>query len=120
MTHSKPASPVNEASRLGFSKRHSRDCCRHRLQGGFSAPSHRIFCFLQAFCAGHKVRATARRVRVAENARKHLEKEVVEVSARDEGRNDERGTLFKVVLGGLMSFPPEPPLSSMASSFLTC
>ena len=51
-THSKPASPVKDASRFGFSKRHSRDCCRHRLQGGFSAPSQRIFCFLQAFCAG--------------------------------------------------------------------
>jgi hypothetical protein len=123
-THSKPASPVREASRLGFSKRHSRDCWRHRLQGGFSAPSHRIFCFLQAFYGGSlEVRARARRVRVLENSRKHLGRKAFGVSGRKEGRErgdwDERGTLFKVLLTGLMSFPPGPPLSSMASSFLT-
>lgn len=48
-THSRPASPVRLASRVGFSKRHSRPACRHRLHGGFSAPSHRIFCLRQAF-----------------------------------------------------------------------
>jgi hypothetical protein len=35
---------------------------------------------------------------------------------RAETTSDERGTLFKVVLTGLMSFPP--PLSSVGSSFL--
>lgn len=48
-THSKPASPVNVGSLEGFSNRHSNPACRHRRQGGLSAPSHRIFCFRQAF-----------------------------------------------------------------------
>ena len=48
-THSSPASPVKLASLVGFSKRHSSPACRHRLQGGFSAPSQRIFCLRQAF-----------------------------------------------------------------------
>lgn len=48
-THSKPASPVRLASLVGFSNRHSRPACLHRLHGGFSAPSHLIFCFRQAF-----------------------------------------------------------------------
>jgi len=49
-THSRPASPVRVASRDGFSNKHSRPVLRQRLQGGLSAPSHLIFCFLQAFC----------------------------------------------------------------------
>lgn len=48
-TCSKPASPVRVASLEGFSKRQSRPACLQRLQGGLSAPSHLIFCFLQAF-----------------------------------------------------------------------
>jgi hypothetical protein len=48
-TYSNPASPVSVASREGFSKRHSSPAFRHRLHGGLSAPSHLIFCFLQAF-----------------------------------------------------------------------
>lgn len=48
--HSRPASPVSVASLDGFSKRHSRLVFRQRLQGGLSAPSHLIFCFLHAFC----------------------------------------------------------------------
>lgn len=49
ITHSRPASPVRVGSREGFSKRHSKPACRQRRQGGFSAPSQRIFCFLHAF-----------------------------------------------------------------------
>ena len=48
--YSKPASPVRLASRVGFSNTHSKPACRHRLQGGFSAPSQRIFCLRHAFC----------------------------------------------------------------------
>lgn len=48
-TYSNPASPVRVASREGFSKRHSSPAFRQRLHGGLSAPSHLIFCFLQAF-----------------------------------------------------------------------
>ena len=48
-TYSNPASPVSVASREGFSKRHSSPAFRQRLHGGLSAPSHLIFCFLQAF-----------------------------------------------------------------------
>lgn len=48
-TYSKPASPVRLASLVGFSNRQSSPACLHRRQGGFSAPSHLIFCFRQAF-----------------------------------------------------------------------
>lgn len=48
-TYSKPASPVRLASLVGFSNKHSSPACLQRLHGGFSAPSHLIFCFLQAF-----------------------------------------------------------------------
>lgn len=37
------------ASLEGFSNKHSRWVFRQRLHGGLSAPSHLIFCFLQAF-----------------------------------------------------------------------
>ena len=113
-THSKPASPVREASRLGFSKRHSRDCWRHRLQGGFSAPSHRIFCFLQAFCGGVlEVRAPARRVRVLKNSRKHLERKAAGVSGREEGRESTLGRTGNPVQG---SFDWFDILSTRATS----
>ena len=48
-THSKPASPVSVGSREGFSNKHSSPACLQRRQGGLSAPSQRIFCFLHAF-----------------------------------------------------------------------
>lgn len=48
-THSSPASPVRLASLVGFSNKHSSPAWRQRLHGGFSAPSHRIFCLRQAF-----------------------------------------------------------------------
>ena len=88
-------------------------------KGGSRPPRTASFAFCKHSVQITEVRARARKVRVIENARKHLEKATVKVSARSEGRNDERGTLFKVVLTGLMSFPPGPPLSSMSSSFLT-
>lgn len=59
-TYSKPASPVRLASLVGFSNRQSRPACLHRLHGGFSAPSHLIFCFRQAFYGSKwKVRQTS-------------------------------------------------------------
>jgi len=103
-THSKPASPVKEASRLGFSKRQSRDCCLHRLQGGFSAPSHRIFCFLQAFCAVHEMSERWKvRVRVPRDSRKHLERGTIGVSEGDKGK-DSLGRTWNSVQGSFDGF----------------
>jgi hypothetical protein len=116
-THSKPASPVNVASLFGFSNRHSRDCCRHRLQGGLSAPSHRIFCFLQAFYRRHYIIGIAKSVRLTQAPRER-ESEVGQRRGQWVCIEDERGTLFSVVLTGLLSFGGGGPPPSRSSCFL--
>jgi hypothetical protein len=101
-TDSRPASPVSVASRDGFSNRHSSPVCLQRRHGGLSAPSHRIFCFLQAFYPARVMNGTISWL--WSNLRKHLsthkESEKEQAYLEADGL---RGTLFKVFGRGFTS-----------------
>lgn len=103
--HSRPASPVSVASLDGFSKRHSRFVFRQRLQGGLSAPSHLIFCFLHAFC--HPGQGLPKSHGIYDS-HKHLKSDAKgwSTTSRSFGDAHIRGTRLSVLTTGLMSLFP--------------